>query len=241
MTQLRSVGRLSAETSLPSYRWTTDDDIVVAVDGTRVEVAWDAAPDASADSWAQMERPVESALLVECLERRVPVSIEWTERQELSPSGSTVVWAFTGDAWLARRSPVPLDQHADTAALTSRCQPISEALKDYRVALSQWEGDLKSSHSRLYLALETLVIAKEGGSGESNWVQTGHAIGFDQERTLSLMLSLHYGRHQGMAGALHQLKRLGLAPLDPNGCLTEAEAFITAYIGSVRSGRVTCT
>ena len=101
MTQLRSVGRLSVETSLPAYQWTTDDAIVVAVDGTRVEVVWDAALDASAESWAQMERPVESALLVESLERRVPVSIEWTERQELSPSGATVAGALTGDAWVA--------------------------------------------------------------------------------------------------------------------------------------------
>jgi len=241
VTELRSVGRLSAETRLPSYQWTTEDDIVVSVEGTRVEVVWESAPDASAESWALMESPVESALLVESFERRVPACIEWTQRQELSPSGARVMGAFTGDAWFARRSPLPLDQHAEASALISRCPPLCEALQDYRSALFQWVGDFKSSHSRLYLALETLVMAETGGSGESNWVQTGGAIGFDEERTLRLMLSLHYGRHEGMVGALHQLRRLGLAPLDPDGCLTEAEAFITAFMDAVRSGRINRT
>lgn len=236
-SRMRLRGTIRGVPSGMNVDWQTPSGATVGVRGSELEAEcqWDhSRPHGGQDD---VRQEVESWLLVETLEARAPIAIEWTSYSEIDEHGNEV-GLYSPTISLSFRPRVAVgepDRVASKACVVAGRAALSSALIQVRLAMEVWSGDARDSMGRLYAAAETLVLDYCGSTSRRDWESLGAEIGFGGPAALQLYDLLQFGRHVRTDIAEHQLATAGLPRLPPGDCLDAVRRLIEAVLAHGRA------
>jgi hypothetical protein len=231
VAHLRVNGRFEPPHQYPDHQWTTTDGIVVTVTSGEIEAEWATAPDASQKSWRTLELSVEGPVLIENLQRVVPLRVVWSGHTEFAHGrGWTVFAPAVAVGWTSKRNPQPLDRNAVAAATLVNCPEIERALGQFRRAMEVWEGDATESLGRLFMAIEEILLARFGDTGRGQWGMLAKLVGQSPDVGTRLFDSLQSGRHIDVSRSLARLTQAGVAAYQPGECLNVVASLLGDYV-----------
>ena len=204
-----------------SVDWQTPSGGHVTVRGNQLEATRDMDVSLSHRGQADLRRDIEDWLLIESLEARASISVEWTSFSQLDERGAEVgIRAPELTVGFSPRIAVgDPGRTAATARVLAVRPAIAAALVQVRLAMEVWQGDAKDSIGRLYAAAESLVLDHCDGSSRADWGRLGAEIGFGRAEALHLYDSLQFGRHVRPDLAERRLAAAGMRRLQPGDCL----------------------
>lgn len=182
-------------------RWRSADgiqvEIVEAEEGAVATVDWPSAPDESSETWHLLEQELEDRVRLEQLSRLAPITLTW--RSQTAAGATLFAPSVSAFGWAHARPSRQLSSLTTEAEALAAHPEVRDSIDLLRQAFEIWHANNGAALSRLFIAVEGVVIALRGDSRSRAWGQAASDVGLSEERGLQLFYSLQHARHAGLA------------------------------------------